>query len=119
MIDNKNVKINYKELGIRIHQKRIERGFTQEELSERVNISPKYLSNIEANNVKSVGLRTLIAIADSLDTTLDYLLFDSFRNNKNLANNEIKKMLGEMTRQQRSFAMESIKMILNNKDNFK
>ena len=48
-----------------------------------------------------------------------FFLLESANNCKDSANQEIRKMLSEMTSRQRIFAMESIKMILDNKDNFK
>lgn len=111
--------IDYKKLGNRIKEKRLECGLTQEEVANQINISPQYLSNIEANNVKSIGLKTLFAIANALNTSFDYLLSDSLESNSNLANKEIQKMLSDMTTQQRLFTMDSIKMILNNIDRFK
>lgn len=119
MSDNKNYDINYKKLGRRIREKRIESNLTQVQLAKKSNISAKHLSNIEANNAKSIGIKALIAIADNLNTSLDYLLSDTFENNEVLTDKEIRKMLSEMTSRQRIFAMDSIKMILDNKDNFK
>lgn len=45
-------------IGALIHEARLEKGLTQEELAERVGTSKSYISKIE-NNIKEVRLSTL------------------------------------------------------------
>ena len=45
-------------LGVRLHEARIEKGMTQEELAKKVGTTKSYISKIE-NNVKEVRLSTL------------------------------------------------------------
>lgn len=56
-------------IGARIKQIRTKKGFTQEELSERIEINPKYLSSIERGK-ENPTLNTLIRIAESLEVDL-------------------------------------------------
>ena len=56
-------------IGARIKQIRTKKGFTQEELSERIDINPKYLSSIERGK-ENPTLNTLIRISESLDVDL-------------------------------------------------
>lgn len=56
-------------IGARIKQIRTKKGFTQEELSERIEINPKYLSSIERGK-ENPTLNTLIRISESLDVDL-------------------------------------------------
>ena len=46
------------QIGALIHEARIEKGLTQEELAERIGTTKSYISKIE-NNVKEVRLSTL------------------------------------------------------------
>ena len=64
--------IDYTKLGRRIQRIRHERGLTQAELAERVDVSPPYISHIE-RGVKTTSLDTLVRIAESLGVTLDVL----------------------------------------------
>ena len=59
--------------GIRIKELRNRKNMTQMELSEKFNISYRYLSRIEnGNSVASIDL--LVDMADYFGVTLDYLL---------------------------------------------
>lgn len=62
-------------LGNRIRVAREKKGITQEELAERVNISPSHISVIE-RGVKTVRIDTVVRIANELDVSADYLLQD-------------------------------------------
>ena len=42
--------IDYVDIGQRIKQKRIERGYTQEKLSELIGIGPSHMSHIEGGS---------------------------------------------------------------------
>jgi len=53
---------NFK-IGALIHEARIEKGLTQEQLAEKVGTTKSYISKIE-NNVKEVRLSTLHKIVD-------------------------------------------------------
>ena len=57
-------------IGVRIKDIRNRRGFTQEELAEKVDINPKYLSSIERGN-ENPTLNTLIKLSESLDVNLN------------------------------------------------
>ena len=56
-------------IGARIKRIRTKKGFTQEELSERMKINPKYLSSIERGK-ENPTLNTLIKLSESLDVDL-------------------------------------------------
>ena len=62
-------------IGKRIQEARKARGLTQAELSQLVDITPKYLSNIECG-AKVPRLETFIAIANALGVSADELLVD-------------------------------------------
>lgn len=62
-------------LGNRIRVAREKKGITQEELADRVNISPSHISVIE-RGVKTARIDTVVRIANELDVSADYLLQD-------------------------------------------
>ena len=66
-------KIDYKEMGKRIKKKRKELNLTQEKLSEILEISPTYISEIERGTGIS-SLATITKIANVLNLDLDYLI---------------------------------------------
>lgn len=72
--------LNYKEIGKRIQTKRKEIKITQEKLSEIIDVSPSYISEIERGS-SICSLATLTNIADTLNTSLDYLVLGITKNN--------------------------------------
>ena len=67
-------KINYEEIGKRIKEQRKRLKLTQEKLSEILEISPTYVSEIERGTGIS-SLATITKIASALNLDLDYLVF--------------------------------------------
>lgn len=67
-------KINYKEIGNRIRQRRKELKLTQEKLSEILEVSPTYISEIERGTGIS-SLATITKLSKVLKLDLDYLVF--------------------------------------------
>jgi transcriptional regulator with XRE-family HTH domain len=58
-------KNRYIQIGLKIAYYRKLNGLTQEQLAEKINISPGYLSQVETPNfVQPVSLKTLFALAD-------------------------------------------------------
>lgn len=70
------MEIDYKALGMRIRQKRIERRMTQDALADTVGVTSPHFSNIETGKTK-VSLPTLIAISNALSVSPDRLLCDN------------------------------------------
>ncbi len=68
--------MDYSSLGARIRRERILRGWTQEQLAEKANISLSFLGHIERGTRKA-SLETLVALANVLDTSMDELLSGS------------------------------------------
>lgn len=62
-------------LGNRIRAAREKKGITQEELADRINISPSHISVIE-RGVKTARIDTVVRIANELDVSADYMLQD-------------------------------------------
>ncbi len=65
--------IDYKDIGQRIKEKRIEKGLTQEKLSELVNIGPSHMSHIESGSTVP-SFDVFISILNALNCSADELL---------------------------------------------
>jgi transcriptional regulator with XRE-family HTH domain len=61
-------------LGARLKEIRKARGLTQEELAEKVDLSPQYLSRLEGGH-QSPSIETVATLAEALDLEL-FELFD-------------------------------------------
>lgn len=73
----KNIEI---EIGNRIKDIRIKSGYTREQLSEMVNISSKFLYEIETGK-KGMSAYTLYNISLALNVTCDYIMKGTLTNN--------------------------------------
>ena len=65
-----------KTLGGRIREERLKLNLTQEKLAEDVNLSMAYIGQVERGE-RSLTLDNLVAVANRLGVTVDYLLSDS------------------------------------------
>lgn len=69
-----------KEIGARIRKQRELLGYTREQLSERINVSPKFCSDIELG-IKGMSLETLCRLSKELTLSTDYILFGKVNSN--------------------------------------
>ncbi len=80
--------IDYTKLGLNIKKVRQCKGYTQDKLAEMVSCNTSHISNIENNHTK-VSLNVLLAIANALNTSIDYLLSNQYENSSLALDNEI------------------------------
>ena len=86
--------IDYEKLGLKIKEMRMARGLTQDALAEVVSCNTSHISNVENNHTK-VSLNVLLAIANSLNTSIDYLLSNQYENVSLALDNEIARAVAE------------------------
>lgn len=86
--------LNYVEIGKRMKNKRIELKLTQEKLSELIDVSPSYVSEIE-RGTSICSLSTITKIALILDLNLDFLVFGVKPNNVETTFGELLKSIPE------------------------
>ena len=73
MVDeNTNESADRQTLGQRIRELRVRRGWSQQQLAERVGVRQKQISSYE-RNVNTPSGEIFIALADAFDISLDYL----------------------------------------------
>ena len=94
--------MDYVDLGRRIRKQRSQRGWTQEALAERVNVSTSFVGHVERGTRKA-SLETLVAMANVLDVSLDYLLSGSMNSS----------VIGPMPRSLNSQQRTALKEILS------
>ncbi|MBO5474413.1 MAG: helix-turn-helix transcriptional regulator [Lachnospiraceae bacterium] len=102
--------IDYAKLGLRIKETRIQRKLTQDNLAQAVDCNVSHISNIENNHTK-VSLITLLAIANALNTTVDYLLADQYRSPTSALDNEILKALEHCDLQKKERILKMIELL--------
>jgi Predicted transcriptional regulators len=84
--------IDYEKLGMRIKDIRMRRNLTQDNLAQLVDCNVSHISNVENAHTK-VSLIALLAIANALDTTIDYLLSNQYTQSGNALDGAILKAL--------------------------
>ena len=84
--------MDFKQIGDRIKNKRIEFGLTQEKLAEMVGVSDTYIGAIERATSKC-SIETLVKISQTLDINMDYMLFGTTTKNVDNRFSEILKSL--------------------------
>lgn len=70
--------MNYKAMGRLIYAKRRERGFTQEQMADKADLSLSFYGHIE-RGTRIPSVETLVAIANALDVSTDYLLSNELK----------------------------------------
>lgn len=88
------MEIDYRAIGKRVKNARINAHITQEELSETINMSLSHISNIETGNTK-LSLPALITIANALSVTADDLLCDNNSQSVIVYQNELQKLVSD------------------------
>lgn len=104
------MELNYYEIGQRIRRYRKACGLSQEQLAEKVAISPTHMSHIETGSTK-LSLPVFIKIADVLSIQTDSLLSDSPRINRTSLGNEITNLLDSCSVRDMYILLDTIKTL--------
>ena len=67
--------MDYIAIGKQIRRYRQFRNLSQEQLAEKINISPTHMSHIETGSTK-LSLPVLVKISEALDVSVDNIIFD-------------------------------------------
>lgn len=108
---NKN--IDYTALGKRIKKKRIENGLTQEQLGELCELSAAHIGHIE-RGTRILSVEVLFRIAQVLNVSVDYLLFDSVENDNIL--NSIAPILKDTDKNKVNHFLNTVRVLAENID---
>ena len=107
--------MNFKSMGQKIKRARERKGYTQEELAERVNLSVQHISVIE-RGIKAPRLETFLNIANDLDVDADYLLADLLNVSEQLTSNELYDMMAEVSKKEKRRILEVVKVLIEMAD---
>lgn len=80
-----------KQIGERIKNKRLERGYTRETLSEKISVSTQFLTEIEFGR-RGMSIQTLSKICHALNTPADYILNGKYVDEKQEILHTIQKL---------------------------
>ena len=102
--------MQYSDFGRRIREERKKLGMTQEKLAEDVNLSTAYIGQIERGE-RSPTPENVVAIANRLGVTVDYLLSDSVEPDGSLALNLWLQLMEGRTDYEQRMAVNVIKAL--------
>lgn len=107
--------IDYSAVGKRISLIRKNRGMTQEQLAEKVELSNIYISHIE--NSRSIpSLETLMKLCSALDITPDEVLLGTKQDMENYLQSDIQKKLILCTPKERRMVSRFIDLLLEERE---
>lgn len=102
--------IDYEKLGQRIKALRISKNLTQDNLAQAVDCNVSHISNVENNHTK-VSLVVLLAIANALNTSIDYLLSDQYENSSLALDNEILRAVKDCDNEKKEKLLKMIEIL--------
>lgn len=70
--------LDYQKIGQKIRAARLEKGWSQDKLSERCNISLSFMGHIE-RGTRIMSMDTFVALCNELEISADYILWDIIR----------------------------------------
>lgn len=100
-------------LGQRIREQRKAKGWTMEQLAEKVELSPNYVGDLE-RGVKIPSLETFIRIVEVLDVSADVLIRDSVAPASYVADDELNRKLQQLTPGQKKAATDILNAYITN-----
>ena len=100
--------MDWRSIGERIRQQREFMGFTREQFAEKIDVTPKFCSDIETG-VKGMSVPTLCRIAKVLRLSTDYILWGK----DDQGNPEpVMMVLENCTERERSYAEQLLKIFV-------
>lgn len=100
--------INYQAIGKRIKAYRAKLKLTQAKLAEEAGVEPSNISHIERGATK-VSLPTLLKLTNTLDVSLDDLLYDSLNKSSHISYRVIEELLSDCSDSELKAIVEIIK----------
>lgn len=105
--------IDYAALGKRIKNKRVENKLTQEQLGEMCELSAAHIGHIE-RGTRILSVEVLFRIAQVLNVSVDYLLFDSVENDNILSS--ISPILKDSDKNKVNHFLNTVRVLADNID---
>lgn len=105
--------MEFDNIGEKVRALRKERGLTQEKLAEMAEISINYLSKIENNKIRNVGVVITVRLAKALGVTSGYLMGQE--NMDQMLDEEILGRLSECTQADKKKILKIIDILQEDK----
>ncbi len=103
-------------IGNRIQEIRKNKGLTQEQLAEQIEISPHYLSALE-RGVYNIKLELLVKMLNALDCSADEAFQDVVKNSSKVRSNLLSEKLNVLPLKEQKKIYEVIDTMIQNASN--
>lgn len=100
-------------IGKQIRDYRLKKSLRQEDLAEKVNVSPNYIGMIERDE-KIPALDTFVDILNALDASADIVLSDVLKNGYKIKNSILDDKLSKLTESDRNKIYDVIDALIKN-----
>ncbi len=107
--------MDYRNVGRRIQEVRIQRGITQAELAQLCDISPKHISALETGT-RAPKLETFVDIANALHCDPNKLLIDVIRYDAREEYEEVRDKMSRLPQAEQRRLLKIIELIANDID---
>lgn len=104
--------LDYKVIGERLKNARLEKGMTQDQLAEKLNVSVAFLSRIESGKTR-INLIRLNEICTLTGVSEAFILTGTSENSPNYLANEFNSLLKSCPPEKRKQIYEIAKIIIN------
>ena len=105
------MEIDYKVIGQRIKEARRKKGWSQERLSEEIDVAVAYISRLERGC--QINLKRLAQISAVLDVKLEYLITGAIVAEKNYLDQELYETLMQCTPEKQRLIYNIAKIVSN------
>ena len=99
--------IDYKQIGVKIRKARLEKKITQEQLAALADVGVTHISHIETGNTIP-SLKTLIAIVNALDCSMDELFSLEVGSAKTVALGQLSALLDDCTEEEMKILTDTV-----------
>jgi len=99
-------------LGKRIKTLRRDLGMTQEEFAERLNCTNSHIGKIE-NGTGGISIELLVSVANTLHTTVDQLLLDSYDYKEQVVMHDLYERIDHLPMKAKIIACDLLKRMLD------
>lgn len=106
--------IDYKIIGQRIKEARGEKGWSQEKLSEEIDVTTVYISRVERGS-SPINLKRLAQISKALDISIEYLVGGTVIGAQNYLDKELYETLLTCTPAKQRLIYNIAKIVSNSK----
>lgn len=107
--------LDYKLIGQRLRKARLEKGYTQEKLSEIMGVSVAYLSRIETGTTH-INLKRLNELSNILGISESLILSGASDDSKSYLNDELSSILKDCSPEDKELIYHIANIIVNKED---